>query len=104
MIGKRAESATRSSRRFASARQWGALVMLSIVIGGFLLWMHVPAALLLGPLLAGIVLAANGGRVVFPVSLFVVSQGVIGCLIARMVPVSIIGDILQHWQLFAIGV
>ena len=33
MIGKRAESATRSSRRFASARQWGALVMLSFGLG-----------------------------------------------------------------------
>ncbi|HKV14059.1 MAG TPA: AbrB family transcriptional regulator [Reyranella sp.] len=104
MTAKRPQSVMRAGRRFASARQWGALVALSIAIGGLLLWMHAPAALLLGPLLAGIVLAANGGKVVFPVSLFVVSQGVIGCLIARMVPVSIVGDILQHWQLFAIGV
>jgi membrane AbrB-like protein len=104
MPDKPAHSATRQTRGLASARQWITLVVLSAIIGGALLWMHAPAALLLGPLLAGVVLAANGGKVAFPVRLFVVSQGVIGCLIARMVPVSIVGDILQHWPLFTVGV
>lgn len=104
MADKPAHKASRWSRGFAPARQWIVLVVLSVIIGGGLLWMHAPAALLLGPLLAGVVLAANGGKVVFPVRLFVVSQGVIGCLIARMVPVSIVSDILKHWPLFTIGV
>ena len=104
MPDKSAHNALRRSLAFALARPWPTLVVLSVAIGGLLLWMHAPAALLLGPLLAGVVFAANGGKVVFSVRLFVVSQGVIGCLIARMVPVSIVGDILQHWPLFTVGV
>ena len=104
MSEKAARRASARSRGRVRARQWISLVVLSAIIGGALLGMHAPAALLLGPLLAGVVLAANGGKVVFPVRLFVVSQGVIGCLIARMVPVSIVGDIVQHWPLFTIGV
>jgi len=104
MPDKPVHNAPRRSLAFALARPWPTLVVLSVVIGGILLWMHAPAALLLGPLLAGVVLAANGGKVAFPVRLFVLSQGVIGCLIARMVPVSIVGDILKHWPLFTVGV
>ncbi len=69
-----------------------------------LLWLHVPAALMLGPLAAGIVFAAAGGQVRFPVSIFAVAQGIVGCLIAKMVPLSIVGDILSHWLLFSTGV
>ncbi len=85
-------------------RQWMALIAASMVIGGGLVSIHAPAALLLGPLLAAIAVAANGAKLTFPVPLFVMAQGIIGCLIARMVPVSIVGDILQHWTLFTVGV
>src|SRR6185312_2322458 len=34
----------------------------------------------------------------------VLAQGVVGCLIAKMVPLSIVGDVLQHWFLFSVGV
>ncbi|SKA39323.1 hypothetical protein SAMN02745126_06210 [Enhydrobacter aerosaccus] len=81
-----------------------ALIATSAIIGGILVWMHAPAALLLGPLAAAIVVAANGARISFPVPLFVMAQGVVGCLIARMVPASILGDIAQHWLLFTVGV
>lgn len=73
-------------------------------VTALLLWLHVPAALMLGPLAAGIVFAAAGGQVRFPVSLFAVAQGIVGCLIAKMVPLSIVGDILGHWVLFSTGV
>ena len=32
------------------------------------------------------------------------AQGIVGCLIAKMVPLSIVGDVLQHWFLFTVGV
>ena len=86
------------------AAQWILLIALSAGIGAFLLWLHAPAALMLGPLIAAMMLAAGGGRVRFPLSPFVVAQGIIGCLIARMVPLTIIGDILDHWLLFTAGV
>ena len=84
--------------------QWGALVLLSAVLAAFLLWLHAPAALMLGPLLAAITLSSTGAKVKFPLRPFVIAQGVVGCLIARMVPLSIVGDIAAHWQLFTVGV
>ncbi|WP_422000867.1 AbrB family transcriptional regulator [Reyranella sp.] len=83
---------------------WAVLIALSVGLGGFLLWIHAPAALLLGPLLAGIVLSASGGKVRFPLTPFVLAQGIVGCLIARMVPLSIVDDVLRHWVLFTAGV
>ncbi len=90
--------------RLGSAGQWGLLIVLSAGIGAFLLWIHAPAALLLGPLIAGIVVAAGGGKVRFPLPPFVVAQGIVGCMIARMVPLSIVDDVLRHWLLFTVGV
>ncbi|HYI03696.1 MAG TPA: AbrB family transcriptional regulator, partial [Reyranella sp.] len=73
------------------------LIALSAGIAAFLLWIHAPAALMLGPLIAGIVVAASGGKVAFPLPPFVLAQGVVGCLIASMVPLSIVDDVLRHW-------
>ena len=33
-----------------------------------------------------------------------VAQGIVGSMIAKMVPLSIVGDILGHWALFGVGV
>ena len=90
--------------RLGPASQWTALIVLSVGIGAVLLWLHAPAALMLGPLVAGIVIASGGGKVRFPLPAFVVAQGIIGCMIARMVPLSILGDILSHWLLFSAGI
>ncbi|MFO1085375.1 MAG: AbrB family transcriptional regulator [Reyranellaceae bacterium] len=83
---------------------WSALIALSAALGALLFWLHAPAALMLGPLIAAIVVAAAGGRVRFPLTPFVLAQGMIGCLIAKMVPLSIMGDILAHWQMFTAAV
>ncbi len=84
--------------------QWIALVGLSAILAALLLWLHAPAALMLGPLLAAIVFAAGNGRVKMPLTPFVVAQGVVGSMIAKMIPLSIVGDILDHWALFTFGV
>jgi len=91
-------------RGLVPARQWTKLIALSAAFAAFLLWLHAPAALMLGPLIAAMTLAARGVRVRFPVSAFVLAQGLIGCLIAKMVPLTIVGDILGHWALFGAGV
>jgi membrane AbrB-like protein len=80
------------------------LIVLSAVLGALLLWLHAPAALMLGPLAAAMVLASFGGKVRFPLRPFVFAQGIVGCLIAKMVPLSILSDIASHWALFAAGV
>ena len=92
------------SPRFTSAFRWGVLIALSVGMAALLLWIHAPAALMLGPLIAGIVVASTGGRIAFPLPPFVLAQGVVGCLIASMVPLSIVDDVLRHWVLFTLGV
>jgi hypothetical protein len=85
-------------------RSWAALISLSIGFAALLLWLQAPAALMLGPLLAGVVVASSGGKVRPPLPPFVMAQGIVGCLIAKMVPLSIVGDVLGHWFLFSVGV
>lgn len=90
--------------RQPGAVQWAVLVALSVALAALLLWLHAPAALMIGSLLAAIVFSAGNGRVNLPLSPFVLAQGVVGCLIAKMVPLTIVGDILNHWFLFTVGV
>src|SRR5215475_5526304 len=85
-------------------KTWAVLIVLSAGLAALLLWLHAPAALMLGPLVAAIIVASNGGKVRMPLSPFVLAQGIVGCLIAKMVPLSIVGDVLRHWFLFSVGV
>src|SRR5262252_8168126 len=59
---------------------------------------------MLGPLVAAIVVSSNGAKLRLPLTPFVLAQGIVGCLIAKMVPLSIVGDVLGHWFLFSVGV
>ena len=85
-------------------RNWTILLVLSATLGAFLLWIEAPAALMLGPLIAAIILSSTGGHVSMPTRPFVVAQGLVGCLIASMVPITIVGDVLRHGLLFGFGV
>jgi hypothetical protein len=78
--------------------------VITLPVTALLLWLHAPAALMLGPLVAAMVFASSGGKVQLPVSVSVVAQGIVGCMIAKMVPLSIVGDVLDHWKLFTFGV
>jgi membrane AbrB-like protein len=86
------------------APQWIAVLTCSAAIGAVLAWLRVPAALLLGPMLAGIAIAAGGGTVRVPSAVFLVAQGIIGCMIAKMAPLAIAGELLGRWPVFAFGV
>ena len=61
---------------------------------------RLPAALLLGPMLAAILIASIGWGVRIPPGPNLIAQAVIGCLIARSIPPTIAGEILHHWPLF----
>ena len=87
-----------------TAVQWTVLIAASIGAAALLLSVHAPAALLLGPLVASIALASAGARLRLPLTPFVFAQGMVGSMIARMVPISIVGDVVNHWVLFSVGV
>jgi uncharacterized membrane protein AbrB (regulator of aidB expression) len=63
--------------------QWMKLLGLSAGLSGVLFWLHLPAALLLGPMIAGITLSLRGASIRVPRPFFIAAQAIIGCMIAR---------------------
>ena len=92
------------SRLGALPAQWIALLVASAAIGAALEWLRIPAALLLGPMLAGIAIASTGATARVPAWGFLLAQGIIGCMIAKMAPLSIAGEMLNRWPVFVFGV
>jgi uncharacterized protein len=81
----------------AKVVSWVALLALSATLGWVLNRAAVPAALLLGPMIAAIVLALGGVGLDVPRWTFMAAQAIIGCLIARALTTSIEVSMLRHW-------
>jgi membrane AbrB-like protein len=84
---------------FSRASQWLLLAVLSLALAALFRFLRLPAALLLGPMIAGILVEFAGGKVRVPELPFSLAQAVIGCLIARMITADIIGDFLHRWPI-----
>jgi membrane AbrB-like protein len=83
-----------------TARVWLLLLGLTIPITLALLWVRLPAALLLGPMVGGILLAARGAVPRLPEQLFLLAQGLLGCLMASAIPTDIFAQLAHTWPLF----
>jgi hypothetical protein len=68
--------------------------------GGLLQWARLPAASLLGPLAAAILVQAVGGAVTTPRAFLAAAQMVIGCLVARAITAPIVTGFASHWPVF----
>jgi uncharacterized protein len=79
--------------------QWGVLLGCSVLFSGLLELAGLPAALLLGAMLAGILVGTGGGAVRVPRLLYYAAQVVIGCMIARVITPVIVGTFLKDWPL-----
>jgi hypothetical protein len=84
--------------------QWALLVVVSALFAAALIWLRLPAALLLGPMLAAILVSATGGKASLPFPPFYVAQALIGCMIADKLPLSLAGQIAHNWPIFLSGV
>ena len=82
--------------------QWGALLLLSVLIS--LLWgsMQLPAALLLGPMLGGVVFGVNGVRLSVPRWPYTGAQGIIGAMVSMAITPAIVTTLGSHLVLFGI--
>lgn len=90
--------------RRPAALQWGGLLLASAVLAGMLELAGLPAALLMGPMIAGVAFGANGATVRVPRIPYFGAQAVVGCLIARAMSTDILATFLKHWPLFlAVG-
>jgi membrane AbrB-like protein len=91
-------------RTFPPVLQWTALLVLSILLGALLEWLAVPAALFLAPMLSGIAVTAAGGSLRIPFWGVVIAQGLVGCMIANMLPPAMLPEVIAHWPMFLFGV
>lgn len=82
------------------ALQWMIIIALSVGGGYALQRTGLPAALLLGPMVAGIIAGTNGATVRVPRLPYLAAQGVIGVLIAQAMTLEIMRVILDDWLLF----
>ncbi len=84
--------------------RWACLLVSSIVFAAALEALHLSAALLIGPMIAGVIVASTLGRIRVPDTIFAATQGIIACMIARAMPVSIVDEVAMQWPVFGLGV
>jgi uncharacterized protein len=81
-------------------QQWGILVAGSAALAALFELIGLPAALLLGPMIAGIALSTCGGSIRAPRLPVQMAQAVVGCLVARAITGDIVLTFLRDWPLF----
>ena len=84
-------------QRFPVPARWIMLVAMSALIGAGLQAVEIPAALMLGPLIAAMLAQRAGGAVRIPQIFMMGAQAVMGCFVAHSITPSIIGGLLQLW-------
>jgi len=85
---------------FPQPLRWLVLLGGSLLLAALLMVVRLPAAMLLGPMMAAIAVEAAGGGIRLPRSLLYVSQAVIGCMIARALTPGILGIFAYRWPIF----
>lgn len=86
--------------RMLPSGQWLMLLIFSILFAGALELAALPAALLIGPMLAAILAGTNGATVRVPRQLFGSAQAVVGCLVAASISADIFPVFYKEWPLF----
>src|ERR1700735_1534453 len=80
--------------------RWGVLIALSVLFAALLTWARLPAALLLGSMLAGILVENGGAGILVPQLGFGFALAIIGCMISRVLTPTLIHSFLHQWPLF----
>ncbi len=83
--------------------RWILLFSLSYCLFWVLHHYRLPAALLLGPMLAAIVLSSFDMTVNISKPLFSLAMGFVGAMIAGLLPVTIVTQVSEHWLVFFSG-
>ncbi|OWK36556.1 AbrB family transcriptional regulator [Fimbriiglobus ruber] len=85
--------------RLSRPGQWGVLLAASIALAALLKLAGLPAALMLGPMMAAIFVGVGGGTIRVHDFAQNAAQVVIGCMIAGTITPAIIGTVLKEWPL-----
>ena len=84
--------------------RWAGMIGLSAVISTLLTLGGLPAALLLGPMLAAMAMALSGRSVAIPRWGHMMALGVVGAMVGSKIPLTILSDLADHWLAFGLGV
>ena len=84
--------------------RWLVLIVLSLVAVLLLELIHLPAALLLGPMFIAILFAVAKQMVSLNRVLFRASQAVVGAMIARAMPIDVFKEMQHTWPIFILTV
>ena len=103
MIAASMTSPPRPAGRLTQApavAQWLLLALASAVLATVFHLTGVPAAFLVGPMVAGILVATQGGTVRVPALPYLAAQSMVGAVIAHAVTAEIVWIFLGQWPLF----
>jgi uncharacterized protein len=93
--------AWRRAASWPAAARWGALVALSALICSVWGAVGLPAGLLLGPMVGGIVLGVNGVRLAVPRLPYLGAQAVVGAMVSAAITPNIVAVFLHDAGLFS---
>ncbi|RCK43152.1 ammonia monooxygenase [Thalassospira profundimaris] len=79
--------------------QWALLFGSSVLLGIVLHHFNVPAALLLGPMIIGIIMGTNSASIRIPRISFIAAQSVLGAMIGGSMTAAIITSFVNDWPL-----
>lgn len=77
--------------------QWGLLFLLSLLLSLLFHSIHLPAALLLGPMITGILFSLRGISLKLPRCTFLGAQAILGCMIAQNLSGSLLTTLAANW-------
>ena len=86
-----------------SLPRWVALAALSVLLTAGLEVAQLPAALLLGPMAAAILLAIRGPGLTLGAPVMTLAQGVVGLMIATVLPASLLAEVAARWPVVLLG-
>lgn len=94
-----ARSTVKRLGKLPEAVQWAVLIGSSVLVGIILHNAHIPAALLLGPMIVGILMGTNSATIRIPRVGFLAAQSVLGAMIGGSMTAAIITSFLDDWPL-----
>lgn len=89
-------------KKIPRLKQWATLLFFSIALSSLLKLIDFPAALMLGPMIIGIVMGCRRSGLTIRPPLFKGAQTIVGCMIAASISPKILDLFLQNWWIFLI--
>ncbi|MDR0807306.1 MAG: AbrB family transcriptional regulator [Enterobacteriaceae bacterium] len=83
----------------SSILQWVLLLVCSLTLSLIFLHFHVPAAMMLGPMITAVIMSLCGTKIRVDSRLFISAQAVLGCMIAKNLSASTLGSLAANWSI-----